>query len=143
MIKKGLNIFLLFLASFVLLAHAVIPHHHHNHEICLVNVHAETNKTDHGHLGCNTDHQSSDDADCDLSCILEKVVIFRTGQSNQYNKTAVSPNDGKPVFFASIIESGGSAEYYPEIIKSPPTYFIPSHLKIAQQTVGLRAPPIV
>lgn len=59
--KKHISIFMIAMAQLLMIAHAVIPHHHHN-EGLLVNVCCE-----HSH-DSNADLQAEDDHDCCSGC---------------------------------------------------------------------------
>jgi len=82
--QKIIAIFMMTFASLVLLAHAVVPHHHYNDNMaCFVLPH----ESEHDHDGCNhndADHQEKHDADHNNDCCLLNDVL------------AVIPDNYKP-----------------------------------------------
>ncbi len=128
------------LATIVLLAHAVIPHHHHQNEICF-----EYSNCECDHDGENQEHKDhkSHNVPHDFQdCILNQVVIL---PSNEINCEDVCFNlidqysDG---LNASLMDS--------EYIKNIPSDFIEQFtplLSSLQSSIiaynsGLRAPPV-
>ena len=143
MVKRATAIIFLSLANILLLAHAVVPHHHHNKQVCFTNSHCNhddltdehgTNQGGHGHDGEN----NHDD------CVLkEPVVVFSnqwkpefkfnntTDRSNHddfnYNLLISSTEFRSPVL-SSCINKRAASSSYPSLVSA---------------SLGLRAPPVV
>ena len=76
------------MANFVLIAHAIIPHHHHNTQLCLaqshcVESHSENQKTN------SEDH----DHDATGHCILSQMMLVSANQDRQDQKICDTPNN--------------------------------------------------
>ena len=71
------------MASLVLLAHAVIPHHHHFQEICVEVDYCADDLVEHTHdyPTHNHQHNASDDA----SCVINQALISSTSKSKANN----------------------------------------------------------
>ncbi len=143
MIKKGLNILIVTLTGMLLLAHAVVPHHHHNLQVCVVDIHSGHKDAAHDHSCNNENHQHDHDAD-DLSCILEKIVMFRPGQSEQEGKFVLSPDNKTNSFFVILFSNPQKNEFYSATLNntSPPD-IEKTYANQAPRIFGLRAPPAV
>jgi hypothetical protein len=143
MIRKGLTILILFLASVLLLAHAVVPHHHHNLQVCVADIHCNNKDDAHKHF-CNQENHKHDHNTDDLSCILEKIIMFRSGQSDQDDKQIVSPDNEKNYFFVLLFSlTGVEVNYSSGTNSTSPQFHINSYVSFAPRTSGLRAPPTV
>ena len=143
MIKKGFNILIVILTGMLLLAHAIVPHHHHNLQVCVVDIHSGHKDATHDHSCNNENHQHDHEAD-DLSCILEKIVMFRPGQSEQDGKFILSLDDEANYFFVTIFSNPETNQFYSgELNNSSPPDLEKTYANQAPKTFGLRAPPTV
>ena len=71
MMKKTMALIFVFMANMVLLAHAVVPHHHHTPvDVCLA---ADVIAADHGELA--DDPHASHDHGSTLECIIGDVIV--------------------------------------------------------------------
>ena len=79
MIKRTTAVAFLMLANFILLAHAVVPHHHHNKQVCLEKTHCihdgftdehDNNRDSHSHDGENNHND----------CVLKEPVGVLSNQ---------------------------------------------------------------
>ena len=71
MMKKTMALIFVFMANMVLLAHAVVPHHHHTPvDVCLA---ADVIAADHE--GVTNDPHASHDHSSTLECIIGDVII--------------------------------------------------------------------
>ena len=78
MIKKTIAVASIMLASIVLLAHAIVPHHHHNKQVCLVNSHCTNdNKDEHGSTDKSHSHDGENNSD---HCVLKESVAVLSNQ---------------------------------------------------------------
>lgn len=141
--KKGFNILIVTLTGMLLLAHAVIPHHHHNLQVCVVDIHSGHEDGKHEH-SCNDETHKHDHEADDLSCILEKIVMFRPGQSGQEGKFILSPDDETNSFFVILFSNPEKNGFYStELNNISPPDLEKTYANQAPKTFGLRAPPLV
>lgn len=82
MVYKGkyIGLLLTFLAWLLMIAHAIIPHHHHNIEVCLQN-HDCTHSTQLVILPTTDDH-SENEAD-PICCNLIQLIVVPKNQGKQ------------------------------------------------------------
>lgn len=79
MIKKITAFSFLFLANIILLAHGVLPHHHHEQQVCFINTHCTGDAAIHNHN--STEHSHQHDGTDNANCILKQAVIIPSSQS--------------------------------------------------------------
>lgn len=138
MFKQITSIVLLLLANIVLLAHDVIPHHHHENDICFEN-HACADS--HSHESETQDQPSEDDT----CCLLAEMVVFTPStqsfkiscpccEIDQYQDTIDFSFIPTYAFTGFILSDQFLFRQYP--------YRIPFLLSPADQIHGLRAPPV-
>lgn len=144
MFKKGFAILVFLLTTIILMAHAVIPHHHHNNEICIVNPETSSENEKHNHADCdgNDEHGTTED---DLSCILQKIIIYRSDNSDQESKLLKSPDYITVDFNTTILISINNTDFHlPKLYrKCESPLYIGSNSNLVSLHKGLRAPPIV
>lgn len=137
------------LANMVMLAHSLVPHHHHNGNpvaIC-VNYHEHNNATDkHRHhadtlpreQSANPDrHCNGIFEDCALSSIL--VKIGNDKQALQCIDFEFDPSPCLPVFSINPITKTTDLEGLP--FRQHP-YILQCYTDFVTQSLGLRAPPV-
>lgn len=141
MIKKRIAIFFVLFATALLLAHAVVPHHHYKDHICLSTHHCQSDNHTHQHNAPLNDHRHDGQNDSEF-CVL-KQAIFITSSQNQFDKQF---DNDKPISFIDF-----QAIVFDNEWKSFPTGFVLSRLECIaplyfQSTIsscGLRAPPLI
>ena len=138
--KKVTAFILILLANIILLAHAVLPHHHHKLQFCTevshCNHHSNRNPWDTTH-----EHDGEEGSDC----ILKQLIIFPSNQVKQECNCTTS-NDHHFTH-----EGWLAVEIYqsiqPRVVRLVTKIEIPlSTLPYAYLTsspAGLRAPPVV
>jgi hypothetical protein len=120
------------LANLMWLAHAVVPHHHHDAHICFVTV---PNHENHGH-----NHHSDDSGGC---CSLKQTIATQPFNDKRIeDDDDTSGKDYHQLFFyvgsTNIFSSFGIT---PEVIGHPPQA-IP-YTSFLFSANGLRAPPFL
>lgn len=131
------------LANILLLAHAVVPHHHHNKQVCLENTHCfhdgfkdehSTNRNNHSHDGQNSHDK----------CVLkEPVVVFSNQWKNDFKFHTTTDRSGLDDFQCNIHNRRtvflipGSSAIVPE------HFYKCSYSSVVSTSLGLRAPPAV
>lgn len=144
--KKGIILTSLLLAGMILLAHSIVPHHHHDMvAVALLNVfHPSKNDTDrfanthqNEHKGQHTDHNAHKISE---DCLLKNIYV----KGNKDQQTALD---------------NSSFSLYPYLVlfclSTPPIlnensvdlfcrrkpYSVSYHIMFISQATGLRAPP--
>ncbi|MBW6489763.1 MAG: hypothetical protein K0B15_01085 [Lentimicrobium sp.] len=114
MVKKRIAIIFLFLVNIVLLAHIIIPHHHHDGAICIT--HSQCNEHDventHNCLASEHNHSQNHDKKSGDCCLLKEpvpitrtIISFRNDvqvkkECHFFNLVAILQNDlPEPHFF--------------------------------------------
>jgi hypothetical protein len=141
MIKKLTAYSLILVANFVLLAHAVIPHHHHESVVCVEQKHCQGDAIPHNHNVAEHDHRHDGNKNS-TSCILEQSVVVPTSQGKQLKSHDNCSDNHNQDYY--ILSNFGYSDLQP--ISKVVTYFsvYSSYLlSFVTSTLGLRAPPTV
>jgi len=150
-VKKAIALSFLLLANIIILAHAAVPHYHHNQIPVALNVfHHEHNDATHGH---HHHHHPDDTAPVEHNenahshaqiedCLLEKTFT-RIGSDRQSLQTLDWDFSQFPCLF-SILTSNSIPEIYDDIglAFSQKPYTLSHHTNYITQSLGLRAPPV-
>lgn len=75
MIRKKTAFTFLLLANFFLLAHVVVPHHHHLRQVCLERIHCENEPLTPNHSTSEHRH-GHDGSDGSEECVLKQAVVI-------------------------------------------------------------------
>jgi hypothetical protein len=144
MIKKTIAIASIMLASIVLLAHSVVPHHHHNKQVCLVSTHCTNDKStdEHGSTKENHSHDGENNAH---DCVLKESAVILSDHWKSYLK-----------FENNRYERSGLDDYHHNLLNSSTEFVIPflfsyiherhpdcSYSSLITASLGLRAPPVI
>ncbi|MBW6502246.1 MAG: hypothetical protein K0B05_12710 [Bacteroidales bacterium] len=144
MIKRTTAFAFLMLAGLLLLAHAVIPHHHHDKQICFVTPHCLHDESADEHDKNQLGHSHDEENDPD-DCVLKNPVVL---YSNQWR------TDYKFYNISSSLSAFDDSQYsllngrkeFPIPVLSP---FVYEHFTncsysvLVAASLGLRAPPVV
>lgn len=144
MIRKGTAIFFILLANFIMLAHAVVPHHHHKSQVCIESNHCLSDSYAHNHNTSAHDHEHDGGAGTE-NCALKQAVVISTNSVRQEFK-CLDCDDNHPqlIHFQAILFSNKFISFIPKIGSNAQIPFITSsYLHSLQSSLGLRAPPIV
>lgn len=139
--KKTAFIFL-FSAILILLAHAVIPHHHHSLEVCFADSHCHDADENHEHSKPDCDHNDTKNDDC---CVLNQVVLLPANSMRHEFNCAICndfnpPYDGTPTILSYTDFSVGSLS---NKAKVPIPLIESAYIQFVVLSSGLRAPPVV
>lgn len=144
MFKRNTAIFFILTAYIFLLVHAVIPHHHHDSNVCFASSHCETDSGDHDHN--TTEHNHEHDGDNKTgNCVLNQELVIPSNQVRQSCKCidCADSHHHSDQFQAVLFDS--KTRSFPTIsfcvIKSPLISSVYSHY--LSSGLSLRAPPIV
>jgi hypothetical protein len=144
MIKKVTPIVFILLANILLLTHAVLPHHHHNKQVCLIKSHCINDNNSKGHSSDNESH-NHDDENNSNDCVLKELIAISSNDWKQEFKFTASAhyqqdhasfhydllNIGEEAVTAILLQSVSVHK-----VKYSYTYYVSASL-------GLRAPPII
>ena len=142
MIKKTIAVASIMLASIVLLAHAIVPHHHHNKHVCLVKSHCtnDNNKDEHGSTDKSHSHDGENNPD---HCVLKEseAVLSDQWKSNFKFENNRSDRSGLDDYHYNLLNS--STEFVIHFLFS---YIHERHpdcsfSALITTSPGLRAPP--
>ncbi len=78
MVKRISAVLLLVIANFILLVHAVIPHHNHKGEFCIEETQCQSESINHNH--CESDHQHNND-NSSTFCGLKQILVIPQSQN--------------------------------------------------------------
>jgi hypothetical protein len=136
--KKTAFLFLL-VANLILLAHAVIPHHHHNLVVCIEGSHCQDSEN-HEHSNCN--HTDDETGDC---CVLNQLVLMPGNNMRHEINCAISDDFNPPFDGTPIILSYTDFNVGPKSIKAkvPIPVIQSAYTQFVALSSGLRAPPVV
>ncbi len=134
---KRIALFFILLANTILLAHTIIPHHHHNGLVASV----ASTKSSHNSDKSFNDH--SHDSDDDADCALRKEILI-PGRSF---RSFINPQDYDPEqkLFQDIHNSIPiitTPLYYLSFFSSRIHDDVSQYLFLLNNSQGLRAPPL-
>jgi hypothetical protein len=72
MLKRSISRFLLILASILWLFHAIVPHHHHNSQACLVPEPCQHDSYLHHEESCSHEHDNNTTS----TCVFNQLAII-------------------------------------------------------------------
>lgn len=143
--KRILAASFILMANMVLFVHAVIPHHHHQNNLCFDTIAAEqTSHEECCSTACDTSKQGHDSEKDSDNCLLSNIVAPYSGELKQTVRTSISSHDLiNTVSLFSIPGKDYSSgvlnlHFYLEIVFND---HIPVYHSLASQSFGLRAPP--
>lgn len=142
MIRRKTLLFLNLFAFSITLALTVLPHHHHEGDICILNA---TCHSDHNDEGDEKGDHTHDHNSCstDYSCLLEQEIVFRSDNLEHLLKASESV-DNRIGFDGFWMAKSGS-----NIICSAPPDFVWLHIVhnsslysyLGSPSHSLRGPP--
>lgn len=141
--RKAFAIFFILCANIILLAHAVIPHHHHDSIACFV-IPIETDKHhDCDHHDAENHHQH--DTECDGDCCLLNDLLAIVPDGYKQEQLFCCPASEQPIpsdiNFAGLLSGQDQVhECTLNVFKEPP-FLIYSASYTPGSINGLRAPP--
>jgi len=144
MMKRSIAIFLIALASTIWLTHAILPHHHHNSQACLVKEHCQH---DTNHRGQNSESNSHNhDNNSSSHCVLNQSAIVPQPVFKINNGFPEPPQfDIDLDFIQAIIANTYSASLLSRKTHAVYLARVSTTLYLVSigQSLGLRAPPTV
>ena len=144
MFKKTTAIFFLVLANIILLAHAVIPHHHHKGEVCFIYSHCQNDCDEQNHQTTenNHEHDGKNDFQC---CVLDQFVLIPSSWIKQECKCLDGDNrhPGNDGFQTVLSELGSVFIFQTCLFKTKLPLLSSTYTFFTGRSIGLRAPPRV
>lgn len=137
-----MSIFFILLANIAILAHAVVPHHHHNKVFAaIVNVLDGEVQDALNHHHDDTHPHEANPEDC---AINETVVaaVFRLQKDNSLDLGSFDFDYQLDLFSADIVVGTAVSELLGSLPFVPKPYIAGSHSNYVARAIGLRAPPI-
>ena len=144
MIQRITAISFMLLANIVLLAHTVVPHHHHTMQVCLVNAHCQDDDKVHSHQSRPHDHQH--DGEDTTKCILKQIVIIPSNGLRKDNLVSDSSDfdlDHKSVQLSLLRFTYAISENICIATLKDPDDTPRLYSVMISHSLGLRAPPTV
>ncbi|OQX97168.1 MAG: hypothetical protein B6I20_13250 [Bacteroidetes bacterium 4572_117] len=142
MIKRSTAYVYVMIASFVLLVHAVVPHHHHENEVFISNHGCKTENGVHNHGTSEHNHNNHDESNSEY-CVIEQVVAVRSNlvRHELVCKDLGGKKSNSKEFRAFLFKKCLKVPF--SISLSTTQLFLPfSNYSIFASTgLGLRAPP--
>lgn len=140
--RKSIAFIFLLLANLVLLAHTMIPHHHHDRVIvCIGEIHCSDNEDSHNHQASNSHAHKHNDSSSSKECII-KDIYTRVDNSKQISGSGV---DKYIEFPDSLLFSDTHSLFNIWVLKATTynqkKYLISYYPVFFTQPIGLRAPP--
>lgn len=141
--KKIIAYSFILIANFVLLSHAIIPHHHHDKLVCIERTHCENDSKAHQHEANDQNHKHEHDGKNNSNCILKQSVALPVQQGKQLNECS-DCNDNHSHDFQYLLFNVSGETFIPtckiviSAIEVTPLYFT-----LLQSSLGLRGPPTV
>ena len=140
MIKKVTAYSLILIANIVLLAHAVLPHHHHEQLVCIEQTHCTNDAISHSQTASDNHHQH--DGAHLATCILKQAIIISTSQARLLNNCDNCSDNHNHDFF--ILSYFGLETLQPiTVTVSTVPEFTFTFSSYITSSLGLRAPPKV
>jgi hypothetical protein len=138
MLKQFTSIVFLLLANIIMLAHDVIPHHHHDDNICFENHSCTAN---HSHESEAPNQPSKDKETC---CLLAGTLIFTPASSVEINCPCCESSHNREFFDYSFIAYGSvvGLNFWAQLPFRQNPHKSNNYHFLADQTYGLRAPPL-
>lgn len=141
MIKKIAVYGFILIANIIILAHAVIPHHHHDSVICFEHKHChdEALTLKHNSAGHDHQHDGNNKSNC---CILKQSVVVVTSQGKllkNYNNCSDNHIDDNSILTDNEYVDQQTITKFVFYLPENPSYLT----SFVTSTLGLRAPPAV
>ncbi len=140
MIKKFSAFSFILLANIILLAHAVIPHHHHDSVICIKQNHCQDDRIPYNHNVTEHNHQHDGNKNS-TSCILKQSVVVPTSQGRQLKSCDNYSGNHNPDYYTQSHFGISDLQADSKVVAYYPVqaFYL---LLFVTSALGLRAPPL-
>jgi len=143
--KKVIAYGFILIANLILLSHSVLPHHHHDKQVCIERTFCETNSKAHQHQVNWQNHKCNQDQDRNSgsSCILKQAIVLPVHQSRHLNECSDHKNNHSYDFqFILFNVSPETIITTSETVKSD-SEVTSFYSALLQSSLSLRGPPTV
>ncbi len=142
-IKKAISVSLLLFVNMLMLAHIVIPHHHHEEAetVCLFDTHCKDSKEAHNHECHDTHNHDHEGNPTENKCCIDKVY---TRADNNARTCSVHKNCNCWQTLYTLIPNNFNAQDFVDdtVIHFRQKPHLPLfYTDFVAQSIGLRAPP--
>ncbi|MCF8372190.1 MAG: hypothetical protein K9H64_11250 [Bacteroidales bacterium] len=140
--KRIAALFFILLANITLLALAVIPHHHHETEICVVPSHCDEEGEIHDHDVARHDHEHDGESKTQY-CVLNQVYVVPSKEFNSEIKCLDKTNNSSTYTpFQAVLLNVDLISFDTKCLaKEKPPLLFWCYLQRIQTSCGMRAPP--
>lgn len=141
--KLSAFIFIL-LANIFLLVQAIIPHHHHQSEVCIVSEHCEEDAKAEEQNTHEHHHEHDNESKADY-CVLNQFVLIpqnQTKEEHTYTNCAGACDSTDNLQAVLFDLKPANDDLLKEASDQEPPFELPYSLYVSS-CMGLRAPPIV
>ncbi len=139
--KKITAILFVLLANIIIVAHAVVPHHHLSNKVLIITEHHDADDFNHKHHTDDHDHEHGDANDYDF-CLLKQVISIPTNTSKQeFSSPSIDFEFGNRL--AILIKNDFACNPPPILSYLQTSFHSLFYTCFINSVSGLRAPPTV
>lgn len=143
MIKRITVVAILMLANLILLAHAVVPHHHHNKLICFKYSHCTHDDLNDEH-GTNQDGHRHDGENSHDDCVLkEPVGVLANQWRSDFTLNSTTDRSGLDDYNDYLLDRSPEFQIHALSTVIYERVLNGSYSSLVSSSLGLRAPPVV
>jgi len=137
-------IFFILIANIVMLANAVMPHHHHEEDVCFVKSHCQSEDDKHNHGTSQHNHEHDCNSDFQ-NCVLKQEVVLPSNDLKQECKyfSYIDQHSDFEGFQAVLTDSEFIKSFLPNQLRAHTPLIHSFYSQFVISSLGLRAPPIV
>lgn len=141
-VKRKIALIFLFFVNIVLLAHAVLPHHHHDTYVCLFDKHnCDDCSTPEENTFCHHEHNNSNKDSGD--CLLKNLVVVPAKSLKQVIQSFICTTDYHHFNDILINLNKKRSDFQYSHYHYPPFADGSDYFIYVSRCLGLRAPPVV
>ncbi len=139
--KNKTAIFFVLLANIIIVAHAVVPHHHLPRQFFIITEHSDEDVNGHKHHTDEHNHEHGDANDYDY-CLLKQVITTPANSSKQeFSSPSIDFNFGSVL--AILIKNDFACNPPPILSYRQSTFHNSFYTCFINSVSGLRAPPSI
>jgi len=138
MIKRITSIIFVLLVNIALLSSIVIPHHHHENEVCIVNTHCNSDHESHENDIATHGHEADNSGHC---AFTQEFIISKDYGNHHIIKLKLFVKNIPYKLVETELENNLKAKS--QFVASHPPEIVQLYNSFIIQSKGLRAPPVV
>lgn len=137
--SEHIGFLLLLIAGLLFIAHAIVPHHHHVHQVCIESYDSQDHKSEHSHANEEQNDQNNNPGNG--NCIFNQFIVLPGNQmKNECDCSFITSLHFHN--YAFIIADDLISRLHPVFWK---TQFSPDatvhYTSLKTNSLGMRAPP--